>query len=365
MKTIIALSILTLFGAATSLAPRSASPEDPALLRRRLLAALDRRIDDACARQHLEARLALDQEIPLPYLGVDTEPVPDGLRLIAVYAETAADRAGLKKGDILRSLDGDPVDSKVTLGKAIRKNPVGTKVVVKYERNGAAETAEATLLARPEEDEDEDEQFPDLPPLFVPSAEPFRFDFETAVPGPLPDAFESILGGHGVLPDWRVIAEGGVNFLRQTSGQKTGIHFPMAIVRDFRAADASGTIRFRYQGGVIDRAAGVVLRYQGPGDYLVARVNAAEADLRIFRVAGGRRQTLPGAIAAAPNDDREWHTLSFRAEGVHLTAVYDGRSTAVGVDSYFLRGRAGIWTKSDSVTDIASMEFKPIAPAKK
>ena len=55
--------------------------------------------------------------------------------------------------------------------------------------------------------------------------------------------------------------------------------------------------------------ASIVLRYRDPGNYFVARVNASEGDLRIFRVANGDRRTLPGAIAKGATDDDRWHTL--------------------------------------------------------
>jgi hypothetical protein len=34
-------------------------------------------------------------------------------------------------------------------------------------------------------------------------------------------------------------------------------------------------------------------------------------------------------------------------------------------DSYFLRGRVGLWTKSDSQTEFDDLSFEPIAAAKK
>src|SRR5262245_43763221 len=70
--------------------------DDPALVRRELLARMDARIDAAAARQHLEARLLLDEVLPIPYLGVDSEAVEGGLRIAAVYADTGADAAGIK-----------------------------------------------------------------------------------------------------------------------------------------------------------------------------------------------------------------------------------------------------------------------------
>ena len=76
-----------------------------------------------------------------------------------------------------------------------------------------------------------------------------------------------------------------------------GIRFPMALVSNVEADDVVGRIRFRVVGGAQDRAAGILLRYRDPYNYLVARANSVEGDLRIFRTVNGLRRTLPGAVA--------------------------------------------------------------------
>src|SRR6185503_5974233 len=135
--------------------------------------------------------------------------------------------------------------------------------------------------------------------------------------------------------------------------------FPLAIMQDVRFGDVAGRVSFRFAGGRVDPAAGIVLRYKSPSSYLVARVNAAEADLRIFRVANGIRTTLPGGKVAAPCDDDGWHVLEFRAVGSTLTATFDGTATATACDSWFLDGGVGLWTKSDSLTEFDDLRFEP------
>ncbi len=134
----------------------------------------------------------------------------------------------------------------------------------------------------------------------------------------------------------------------------------MALAEGFDCGDVAARVRLRYSGGEVDKAGGIVLRYVDAGNYYTARVNAAEGDLRIFRSANGIRTTLPGAIAKGATDDHAWHTLEFRAEGSKLTATLDGEITVTAYDSMFLRGRAGVWTKSDSVTDFDDLSFDPL-----
>ncbi len=337
-------------------------PRDPAVARLALLARLDAQIDAAAARAHLEARLALDETMPLPYLGVDADPDGDGMRVAHVYPLTAAEASGLRAGDRLLALSGVPVSSKATLGAAIRSHAVGQPVTLDVVRDGQALKLTAPLGARPEEDEDEAEQFPDLyvPPVFA--TDPVAFDFESEPAACAPAAFEPQLGGHGAPPEWVLAGAGEGQVLRQQSADPTGIRFPLALVRGFRAADVTGRVRFRFAGGRVDRAAGIVLRYRGPSDYLVARANAAEGDLRIFRVANGLRRTLPGAMAKAPCDDDRWHELVFRAHGTELTASLDGTAEVATHDAWFLEGGVGVWTKSDSVTEFDDLRFEPTAP---
>ena len=350
--------------AAGSSTPPPGDFVDPALVRRDLLQKMDARIDAAAARAHLEARLTLDEAMPLPYLGIDSDVVDGKIRIIAVYGLTGAKRAGIKVGDLLLAFDGEAV-TKPELGKAIRSRRPGTVVTLKVVREGKELTFPCTIGKRPEEDEDEDEQFPDLPPRPAPSTASFAADFEAMKPGEPPALFDFALGGHGAPPSWIVAGPDAARVLRQDSADPTGIRFPIALASGVDYGNVVGRCRFRYTGGEVDKAGGVILRYVDSGNYYVARANAAEGDLRIFRVANGLRRTLPDGVIKGASDDDVWHTLEFRAEGSKLTATLDGKFTVTAYDSYFLRGRAGLWTKSDSLTEFDDVSFEPIAAVKK
>lgn len=347
-------------------APPAASAEpyagDPALLRRELLRRFDQRIDAMAAQLHVEARLVIDEVSPIPYLGLDAKPAPGGMQVTAVYGGTGAKDAGLHVGDLLLSIGGEAVTSPATLAHAIRRRIPGSALELAVQRDGQALTLQGKLGQRPEEDEDEAEQFPDLPGAKLEdSVEPFAANFGSDALDAAPDWLVPALGGHGLPPRWLVVQDGAGRCLQQTVADRAGIHFPMALVRGFQAHDVVGKVRLRYRGGEVDKAGGVVLRYHDAGNYYVARVNAAEGDLRIFRVANGIRRTLPGGIVMGATDDAEWHTLEFRAEGSTLTATLDGKHTCTAHDSYFLQGGVGLWTKSDSRTDFDDLDFAPIA----
>ncbi len=333
---------------------------DPAALRRDLLAILDAHIDEMATKARLDVRLALDKIAPIPYLGVDVEPDPHGILITGVYADTGARASGLQKGDVLMKIAGVTTDSKTALARVVRSHRIGDVLPLDVLRDKKPITLSATLGPRPEEDEDEIEAFPDLIAAQTSPPAPLDFTFEDGAVGTLPSALESLLGGHGRFGAWQIIESGKGHALTQDDADKTGVRFPMLIARDWTANDAVARVRFRYAGGDIDRAAGVVLRFRDPGNYLVARANAAEGDLRIFRTVNGDRRTLPGAIAKGATDDDQWHTLEFRVDGANLTAILDGTIKATAQDTFFIGGRAGLWTKSDSRTEFDDLHVEAL-----
>jgi putative serine protease PepD len=57
----------------------------------------------------------------------------------------AADKAGLKVGDVVTAVDGRSVDSATTLVADIRSSAPGSTVTITYTRNGVSATVSVTL----------------------------------------------------------------------------------------------------------------------------------------------------------------------------------------------------------------------------
>lgn len=91
------------------------------------------------------------------WLGVDTRDLPParapgatpGLRIEGVFADGPAERAGLRKGDILLSIADTPLPDVETLLEATTSMRPGERVRVRYRRNGTEHTTEAVLAQRP------------------------------------------------------------------------------------------------------------------------------------------------------------------------------------------------------------------------
>jgi hypothetical protein len=338
--------------------PPAPAERDVVRIRIALLEELDRGIADRAAQAHLDARRMLDDVLPVPYLGIDAEAVPGGMRVTKVFPATGAEEAGLRVDDVVVSVAGVPTPSAETLAHAIRRQTVGDRLAVEVRLGDATRTSSVRLGRRPEEDEDVEEQFPGAVTRPATSKDALRASFD-ADPAA---AFDFLLGGHGAAGEWRVTTEGPAAFLRQSQPDATGIRFPLAVAKGFHAPDVAARVRFRLASGAQDRAAGLVLRFEDRANYLVARVNAVESDLRIFRVVHGLRRTLPGAKVPAQVDDGAWHVLEFRAEGPRLSARVDGGQEAVSYDTFLRGGGVGLWTKSDSVSDFDDLECVPIVP---
>jgi serine protease Do/serine protease DegQ len=100
------------------------------------------------------------------YLGVTTNQslTPDmaesfgaprdtkGMPITDLPEDGPAAKAGLKREDIITAIDGKPVSSGEELRMMIAQTTPGTKITVKYLRDGKPHTADVTLAKRPDDD---------------------------------------------------------------------------------------------------------------------------------------------------------------------------------------------------------------------
>lgn len=88
----------------------------------------------------------LDRRDPnLPFLGVRTDPRLTEVRLQTVLPGTAAEAAGLRRGDVVLEFDGREMQSPQHFTSSIRRRKPGEKVKLKVLRRGQELVLEATL----------------------------------------------------------------------------------------------------------------------------------------------------------------------------------------------------------------------------
>lgn len=78
-------------------------------------------------------------------LGVNTEDNDKGAEIESVTNESAADKAGLKKGDIITSIGDKKIEEADDVTEAIRNHKPGDKVSITYLRDGKEQKATAEL----------------------------------------------------------------------------------------------------------------------------------------------------------------------------------------------------------------------------
>jgi Do/DeqQ family serine protease len=124
-------------------------------------------IPGPAVRQVVEAALGGRKAVARPWLGASGQPVtgeiarslgldrPQGVLLASVYPGSAAARAGLRQGDAVLSVDGQPVDDETSLNYRVGTRKPGDQVTLTYQRGGTAHTARVALEAPPSRPRDE------------------------------------------------------------------------------------------------------------------------------------------------------------------------------------------------------------------
>jgi len=79
-------------------------------------------------------------------LGAQWAEAAGGVKLAEVKPESATGKAGLKKNDIIVSIDGKPASNPVALVELLRPHKVGDKVKIGYQRGAEKKEAEVALV---------------------------------------------------------------------------------------------------------------------------------------------------------------------------------------------------------------------------
>lgn len=184
--------------------------------------------------------------------------------------------------------------------------------------------------------------------------------------GPVPPEFLTTWRtGQGALGDWQVVADPTATqgrAIAQLSKDNTDNRYPLAVYQPLPAQDVEASVRFKAVSGRVDQAAGLAVRLQDADNYYIARANALEGNVRLYRVVKGDRKQL--ASASVKVSSGQWHTLTLRAEGDRLSVSFNGKPLITQTDRTFLGlGKVALWTKADSVTHFDQIRVTPLRVA--
>ncbi|HEY0781878.1 MAG TPA: hypothetical protein VGE98_05435, partial [Thermoanaerobaculia bacterium] len=145
---------------------------------------------------------------------------------------------------------------------------------------------------------------------------------------------------------------------------KAFAYFPYAVatgIDDFRDGEIS--IRFQLLGGNLDQCAGILFNLKPNGDYLTVRFNGKEDNLVLWTFDTGKRSFVKKAAKDVRIPMREWHTIKIAVHGKELAGFLDGEHILDYTLKEPVAGKVGVWSKTDSIAEMADFTVTPVAPA--
>jgi pyruvate,water dikinase len=125
-------------------------------------------------------------------------------------------------------------------------------------------------------------------------------------------------------------------------------YFPLAIAKNSEMADGSIAVELMPEGGIIDRAGGIIFGLKNAANYFVFRINALEHNAILFEFVNGKRSER-GRAALVVRSGR-WYRLRAEIADRTIRCGVDGQVLVECRAEAPIRGHVGVWTKADSAT---------------
>lgn len=181
-------------------------------------------------------------------------------------------------------------------------------------------------------------------------------DFDDLKTGEPPPGWTATQTGKGNAK-WAVVADDSAPSKPNVLKQSGIADYPVCFQSGASIKDGFVEVKFKPVSGIKDQAGGVVWRCKDADNYYIARANALEENVTLYKVVQGKRSVLDivgrkgghgvsEKVAAA-----QWHTLRVEFHGTRFKLFFDGKHLFDVEDNTFAEGGSvGIWTKADSVT---------------
>jgi hypothetical protein len=187
--------------------------------------------------------------------------------------------------------------------------------------------------------------------------------FDNAELGKTPPNWTVAMTHQGRAPQWEILRDTSAAtqpyVFAQVSTDPTRDRFPLAIFNDVTLRDGDVSVRLKPVSGREVQAGGLVWRYRDENNYYLARANALEKNVQVFKVENGLRSPLmEGVRHEIPSG--AWSILKVSVRGNRFQVYMDHRRVLQGWDNTFPSGgKVGLWTVADSVTYFDDFRVNP------
>jgi hypothetical protein len=187
--------------------------------------------------------------------------------------------------------------------------------------------------------------------------------FDNGPLGKTPPEWTVAMTNHGRPARWEIVKDMSAAtqpyVLAQVSTDPLRDRYPLAIFNDATFRDGEVSVRLKPVSGREVRAGGIVWRYKDENNYYLARANALEKNVQVFKVENGvRKPLMAGVHHEIPSN--AWSILKVAARGNRFQVYMDHRRILQGWDNTFMSGgKVGLWTVADSVTYFDEFRVTP------
>jgi hypothetical protein len=133
----------------------------------------------------------------------------------------------------------------------------------------------------------------------------------------------------------------------------------LTLLNSVSLRDGDVSVRVKSVGGSHVQAGGVVFRYRDANNYYLARADALQQNVALFKVENGR--SIP--VGQAVRHDlpaNAWRILKVSARGSDIQIYLDHRRILQAKDGAFTgSGKVGLWAAGDSVTYFDDFRVDP------
>jgi hypothetical protein len=178
-------------------------------------------------------------------------------------------------------------------------------------------------------------------------------NFDSAPLGKMPPGWSAAATNGGPAPQWKVLKDGSAPtqpyVLALASGDAAN-HSPMAILDNMALRDGDVSVRLKPLTGHGGEAGGVVFRYRDANNYYLARANAIDHTIAVFKVQNG--QLVP--VGSGVRHDipvNAWSILKVSVRGDRFQVYVNHRRVLQAHDGTFATtGKVGVWTRGEPGT---------------